>query len=378
MTHKSNRWNRIQTLFDEALGKDADKRSEFLNQACGDDRQLLAEVESLLAHFPSAEGELGSSPFLGSVDNESAERSPTILEDAIPGFQILEELHRGGQGIIYLATQHSTKRQVAVKVMLEGPFASPASKRRFEREVELASSLSHPGIVPVFDSGVAHGQYYFAMEYIRGLHLDEYVRGKALPTRRVLELFVDVCAAVDLHELFDQAIEGVGDGCETMILDFRSNLGGGYDRDAVLGRFVPEGETWGGERSAGPRPFTGQLVVLIDPNTISAGETIVGELKEEGRAYLIGPGATHGASGSKKVVPAPSGLLSVRFVVRSNKQRFNGGKGVEGLGIEPHEIVEYDPEQIAEGVDPCIARALEIAKEGIPKKAVTYVPPAYR
>ena len=182
----------------------------------------------------------------------------------------------------------------------------------------------------------------------------------------------------DLHELFDQAIEGVGDACETMVLDFRSNLGGGYDRDAVLGRFVPEGETWGGEPSAGPHPFTGQLIVLIDPNTISAGETIVGELKEEGRAYLIGPGATHGASGSKKVVPAPSGLLSVRFVVRSNKQRLNGGKGVEGLGIAPHEVVEYDPELVAEGIDPCIARALEIAEKGIPKKAVAYVPPAAR
>lgn len=182
----------------------------------------------------------------------------------------------------------------------------------------------------------------------------------------------------DLHELFDRAIEGVGDACETLILDFRSNMGGGYDRDAVLGRFVPEGETWGGEPSAGPHPFTGQLVVIVDPNTISAGETIVGELKEEGRAYLIGPGATHGASGSKKVVTPPSGLLSVRFVVRSNKQRFNGGRGIEGLGIEPHEVVEYDPELISEGIDPCIARALEIAEEGIPRKAVAYVPPANR
>lgn len=182
----------------------------------------------------------------------------------------------------------------------------------------------------------------------------------------------------DLHELFDKAIEGAGKDCETMILDFRSNLGGGYDRDALLGRFVPKNERFGGEESAGPNPFTGNLIVLVDPNTISAGETIVGELKEEGRAYLIGPGTTHGASGSKKVEALPSGLLSVRFVVRSNKQRFNGGEGVEGLGIAPHEIVPYRPKAIANGDDPCIERALELARRGLPKKAVTYVPPSKR
>ena len=179
----------------------------------------------------------------------------------------------------------------------------------------------------------------------------------------------------NLHELIDEAIRGLGEGCETLVLDFRSNVGGGYDRDALLGRFVPKGTSWGGEESAGPMPFTGQLIVLVDPNTISAAETIVGELKEEGRAYLIGPGGTHGASGSKTGVAAPSGKFAVRFVIRSHKQRFNGGKGVEGIGIEPHEIVPYEPKDVANGVDPCVQRALEIAKKGLPKKHVTYVPP---
>ncbi|MGK0481794.1 MAG: C-terminal processing protease CtpA/Prc [Planctomycetota bacterium] len=178
----------------------------------------------------------------------------------------------------------------------------------------------------------------------------------------------------DLHEAFDEAIQGMGD-IDGLILDFRSNMGGGYDRDAVLGRFVPEGESFGGEKSAGPNPYTGQIVVLIDPATISAAETIVGELKEEGRAYLIGPGGTHGASGSKHEVEVPSGKFAIRFVIASNKQRFNGGKGVEGLGIEPDEIVEYDPKLISAGVDPCISRAEVLLKSALPKKAVTYVPP---
>ncbi len=194
MTHTPDSWDRIQTLFDEALEKDAEERAAFLCQACSGDQQLFDEVASLLSLYPSAEGELGSSPFHG---NENMDSSSRIPDDAIPGFQIREELHRGGQGVVYLAIQHSTRRQVALKLMLEGPFASPESRRRFEREVELVSNLSHPGIVPVFDSGVAHGQYYYAMEYIRGSHLDEYVRNEELPTRRILTLFVDICAAVD-------------------------------------------------------------------------------------------------------------------------------------------------------------------------------------
>ena len=61
--------------------------------------------------------------------------------DAIPGYRILKELHRGGQGVVCQAVQESAKRKVALKVMLEGPFAGAASKRRFEREIELVGSL---------------------------------------------------------------------------------------------------------------------------------------------------------------------------------------------------------------------------------------------
>ncbi|MEM1447909.1 MAG: S41 family peptidase [Planctomycetota bacterium] len=179
----------------------------------------------------------------------------------------------------------------------------------------------------------------------------------------------------DLHELVDQAIEGFGADAPGLILDFRSCLGGAYTRDELLGRFVPKGQTFGNEESAGPTPYTGHIVILVDPNTISAGETIVGEMKEEGRAYLIGPGGTHGASGSKKEVTVPSGLFSVRFVTYSNKMRLNGGRGVEGIGIAPDEVVEYDPELVVQGIDPAIVRAVEILEKGPPKKAVTYVPP---
>ncbi|HBE67256.1 MAG TPA: hypothetical protein DDW52_03815, partial [Planctomycetaceae bacterium] len=101
------------------------------------------------------------------------------------------------QGTVYESIQLSTKRKVAVKFMLAGCFASESAKRRFEREVELISRLQHPGLVRIFDSGLADGQYFYAMEFIEGLPLDKYVQQRQPTQREVVALFVEVCEAVN-------------------------------------------------------------------------------------------------------------------------------------------------------------------------------------
>jgi hypothetical protein len=116
----------------------------------------------------------------------------------VPGFDILDELGRGGMGVVYKAVQRATKRTVALKVMLQGPFASPRQQRRFEREVDLAASLRHPGIVTIYDSGVTpQGLHYFVMEYIEGVPLDEYLRSP-VPSSQAdsLRLFRKIASAV--------------------------------------------------------------------------------------------------------------------------------------------------------------------------------------
>ncbi len=120
-----------------------------------------------------------------------------LPEDAIAGYRIGEELHRGGQGVVYRAVQLSTKRNVAIKFMINGLLAGASNKRRFEREIELAGSLRHPGIVSVFDSGLANGQNYFVMDLIEGKPLDRFVSDENLPARSTLELLLKICEAVD-------------------------------------------------------------------------------------------------------------------------------------------------------------------------------------
>lgn len=115
----------------------------------------------------------------------------------IEGYEVLRELHRGGQGVVYQAVQMHTKRKVAIKVLIEGVHASAGAKRRFEREIELAAQLKHANIIAVFQSGLtSDGRQFCAMDYVRGLRLDEYVAEKRPSVEDLLALFATICDAV--------------------------------------------------------------------------------------------------------------------------------------------------------------------------------------
>lgn len=115
----------------------------------------------------------------------------------IPDCRIIRQLSRGGQGIVYEALQLSTKRKVAVKVLLPGAHASASARKRFEREIELIAKLRHPNIISIHQTGtLPDGGQYYVMDYVRGLPLDRHVREKKLCLEEVLRLFATVCDAV--------------------------------------------------------------------------------------------------------------------------------------------------------------------------------------
>ncbi|MCH8807228.1 MAG: serine/threonine protein kinase [Planctomycetes bacterium] len=120
-------------------------------------------------------------------------RPPTIV-----GYDDFRELQRGGQGIVYTARQRSTKRRVAVKVLLQGAFANESGRRRFEREIDLVANLHHPNIVSVYDSGVtSDDELYFVMEYVEGVALNEYMDAQPRDADEVLHLFSKICGAIN-------------------------------------------------------------------------------------------------------------------------------------------------------------------------------------
>jgi TolB-like protein/tRNA A-37 threonylcarbamoyl transferase component Bud32 len=111
-------------------------------------------------------------------------------------YQLLEEIGRGSQGVVYRARQKSLNRTVALKIIALGHWASKAHVKRFRREAEAAASLDHAGIVPIHEVGERDGSCYFSMKFVEGGQLDEVVRRSPMSIRQAAELIAKVARTV--------------------------------------------------------------------------------------------------------------------------------------------------------------------------------------
>src|SRR5438309_686734 len=111
-------------------------------------------------------------------------------------YKLLDEVGRGGQGVVFRARQKSLNRTVALKVISLGQWASKAHLKRFRLEAEAAARLEHPGIVPIHEVGERDGSCYFSMKFVEGGQLDEVVRREPIPIRRSVELVAKVARTV--------------------------------------------------------------------------------------------------------------------------------------------------------------------------------------
>jgi serine/threonine protein kinase/tetratricopeptide (TPR) repeat protein len=122
-------------------------------------------------------------------------RSPQRPEE-LGDYELLEEIGRGGQGLVYRARQKSLNRMVAVKVIGLGRWATEAHIKRFRLEAQTAASLNHPCIVPIYEIGESDGSCYFSMQLVAGQRLDEAIRGELMPNRRAAELIIKLARTV--------------------------------------------------------------------------------------------------------------------------------------------------------------------------------------
>jgi len=130
-----------------------------------------------------------------AAHSKKAARAATMLGE-LGDYELLEEIGRGGQGVVFRARQKSLNRTVALKVISLGQWASKAHLKRFRREAEAAASLDHPSIVPIYEVGERDGSCYFSMKFVEGGQLDEVVRRTPMSIRQAVELIAKVARTV--------------------------------------------------------------------------------------------------------------------------------------------------------------------------------------
>jgi tRNA A-37 threonylcarbamoyl transferase component Bud32 len=128
----------------------------------------------------------------GSVPRRTGRRLPCRFG----GYELLEELGRGGMGIVYKARQVAAHRLVALKTILAGQLTSDDAIERFRREATATAGLDHPGIVPVFEVGAIDGEHFFSMALVHGGSLQERLRDGPLPPKQAAEIVLRVAEAV--------------------------------------------------------------------------------------------------------------------------------------------------------------------------------------
>lgn len=197
------RWRRTSEIFDRAVELSPEERSALLDELCGDDQGLRADVEALL----QAEG--GRAVFERKFDQARAELATAWVDERetaaaggparrIGPWQVLRELGRGGMGVVLLVERADGQfEQLAALKVIKRGMDSDALIARFLRERQILARLNHANIARLLDGGIGEdGRPYFAMEFVEGEPLVRYCARRSFGLEDRLRIFIDVCAAV--------------------------------------------------------------------------------------------------------------------------------------------------------------------------------------
>ena len=189
---------RVREVFVAAVRMAADDREAYLCDACAGDETLRQRVQDLLAAHEQAGSFLASpaveAPLTADLDPPIFLTPPGTV---IGRYKLLEPIGEGGYGTVFMAEQTSpVQRTVALKIIKAGMDTRQVIAR-FEAERQALALMDHPNIAKVFDAGVTEsGRPYFVMELVKGIPITKYCDEHKLPLRARLELFIQVCQAV--------------------------------------------------------------------------------------------------------------------------------------------------------------------------------------
>ncbi len=203
----SNHEERLSALLESLLDQSQHGTSPDWESVEREHGELAAELRQLWATAMIAE-DLGSmldledpAAVAASEHRPAGNSSTAAGPERVGDYELLEELGRGGMGVVFRARQVSLGRIVALKMILQGELASETDVARFRAEAEAAARLNHPHIVPVYEVGEHEGQPYFSMKLIEGTNLLRRLADGPLPPREAAALLAPVCEAIaEAHE----------------------------------------------------------------------------------------------------------------------------------------------------------------------------------
>ena len=203
---------RLAVLLEDLTTGPVDQAHVRLEKLCLQNTDLAGQLRELFATVSVTDAVAMESTIImrddrgGELAAEQQRMRPFIGDGFVPGvsslpaqfgeYELLEEIGRGGMGIVYRAVQKSLQRVVAVKMLLRRDLASQADLTRFRSEAEAAAQLDHPGIVSIFEVGEYQGHPFYSMRYIEGTTLSKRLQVGPIPPREGAQILLRVAEAV--------------------------------------------------------------------------------------------------------------------------------------------------------------------------------------
>ena len=173
-----DRWERVESIYHEALARDPDTRAAFLDESCGDDVELRSEVDSLMK-FDGPAARFIETPAIEleakAIAADENSRSEKLLLKEIGPYRLISIISHGGMGDVFLAIDSRLDRKVAIKVLSTELTADSERILRFKQEARATSTLSDPNIVTLFEIGEVDGHHYIVTEYVEGATLRQLI-----------------------------------------------------------------------------------------------------------------------------------------------------------------------------------------------------------
>ena len=189
-------WQKVRGVFDSAVRRPSAERRKFVRQACGVDKVLLAEVESLLLSLDSAESFMETPAVAKVAGVFEAETKKLEPGKCFGHYEIIEQIGAGGMGEVYLATDKKLDRKVAIKILNEKFSRDETNLNRFVSEAKAASALNHPNILTIYEFDETEDAHFIVSEYIEGLTLREVIGESTLKLSEILDISIQIASAL--------------------------------------------------------------------------------------------------------------------------------------------------------------------------------------